>query len=187
MDDYREQYRKACEKAFEGFQIDLGRCREPDVVLKVLDMAKSGMFSKEIAQDVGKSQKAIQKIYRRYNFPSLHNILPPKREQRHDWKGGVKMMKGYRYLRTPGHPSGTKHGCYVAEHRLVMENKIGRYLLPTEVVDHIDGDISNNHPSNLRVFENNAEHLRVTLKGKCPNWSEEGKAALRGPKRQKHH
>jgi hypothetical protein len=94
------------------------------------------------------------------------------------WKGGEKLMKGYTYRRVPDHPNGTKHGNYVAVHRLVMEQKLGRYLLPTEVVDHIDGDIQNNHPDNLRVFANNAEHLRETLKGRCPKWSDDGKRRI---------
>ena len=185
MDDYREQYQKACKAAFSGFEPDLTGCRYPDLVLQVADLASSGLFSAEIAEIVGKTPKAIQKIFRRYNFPRLHNILPPRREQRHDWKGGVKLMKGYRYVRTPGHPYGTKHGCYVAEHRLVVESQIGRYLTPEEVVDHIDGDITNNHPSNLRVFASNGEHLRATLTGRCPEWTEEGRQSLDHARRQK--
>lgn len=185
MNDYKEQYLKACQSAFEGFVPNLAGCRSPEIVLQVIELARSGLFSEEIAVIVGKTPKAIQKIYRRYNFPSLHNLCPPRLEQRHDWKGGVKMMKGYRYVRTLGHPNGTKHGCYVAEHRLVVELKIGRYLKPEEVVDHIDGDITNNHPDNLRVFASNAEHLRATLKGRCPEWTENGLDALDYARRQK--
>lgn len=59
-----------------------------------------------------------------------------------------------------------------------MESILGRYLLAEEVVDHIDGNTLNNDPKNLRLFPSNAEHLRVTLKGKVPQWSEEGIAAI---------
>jgi hypothetical protein len=100
------------------------------------------------------------------------------------WNGGEKLMKGYIYRRVPDHPNGTKHGNYVAVHRLVMERKLGRYLLPTEVVDHIDGNIQNNHPDNLRVFSSNAEHLRETLKGKRPNWSAAGKRQISDGKKE---
>ncbi len=177
-ESYRKRHAEACAKCFEGFSPDVTRCRNPGFVLQVRDMAASGLYSKEIAERLGTTPKAIQKIFRRYNFPSLHNITVPKLEERYDWKHGQKMMKGYIYQRCPGHPHGTKHGCYVALHRLVIEEKIGRYLLPSEVVDHIDGNILNNHPDNLRVFASNADHLSATLKGKCPEWSEEGKRRI---------
>lgn len=183
--NYKEKRAQACKELFQDFQLDLKGCRQPEVVLKVLELASSGLYTAEIAEIVNKTPKAVQKIYRRYNFPDMQNFFPPRQEERYDWKGGIKMMKGYAYQRSPGHPNGTKHGNYVAVHRLVVEKKIGRYLLPTEVVDHIDGDITNNSPENLRVFESNAEHLRVTLKGRCPNWSAEGKAKLMDTVRRK--
>ena len=49
-----------------------------------------------------------------------------------------------------------------------------------QCIDHIDGNIKNNHPDNLRVFSSNAEHLRETLKGKIPNWTEQGIARMTG-------
>jgi hypothetical protein len=41
-----------------------------------------------------------------------------------------------------------------------MEAKLGRYLEPTEVVHHIDGNRENNDPANLMLFSNNGEHVR---------------------------
>lgn len=184
--DYKEARAQACKELFQGFEPDLSKSRKPGEVLKVLELASSGLYTYEIAEIVGKTPKAIQKIYRRYNFPDMQNFFPPQMEDRHDWKGGLKLMKGYAYKRTPGHPRGTKHGSYVAVHRLVMEEKLGRYLLPTEVVDHIDGDITNNSPDNLRVFSSNAEHLRQTLKNRCPKWSDEGKVRISEAVRQRH-
>ena len=185
MTDYKTLYRIACENAFRNFSLDLTGCRKPEIVTLVFEYTKAGIISKDIAELIGISPKAVQKIFRRYNFPVLHNICPPLQENRHDWKGGIKLMKGYAYKRVPNHPHGTKHGNYVAVHRLVVESELGRYLTSKEVVDHIDGDIQNNQPSNLRVFQNNAEHLRETLKGKCPNWSESGKSSLDSARRKK--
>jgi hypothetical protein len=44
-------------------------------------------------------------------------------------------------------------------HRYVMEQKLGRKLLPTEIVHHIDYNPFNNDESNLMVFESNYAHL----------------------------
>lgn len=45
------------------------------------------------------------------------------------------------------------------EHRVVAERKLGRELLPGEIVHHIDGNVRNNAPDNLRVMTQ-ADHIR---------------------------
>lgn len=185
MKPYRERRKDACHIAFDGFCPDFSSYRGDLLVAqKIYEMAKDGYLSKEIAEAVGKTPKAVQKFFRRYNFPSLHNIETRQGYEQKNWNGGIKMMKGYIYKRAKGHPNGTKHGNYVALHRLVMEEKLGRYLSKEEVVDHIDGDITNNEPSNLRVFSSNSEHLKETLSGRCPNWSDEGRASLDAARRK---
>ena len=181
---YEERRRLAYLKALEGFQPDLSRCRNLAQAGHILALARDGLTTEQIAALIGTTPKAVQKFYRRYGFPALSNIAPRLEHEQPMWNGGTKLMKGYLYKRSPDHPNGTKHGSYVAVHRLNMEEKLGRYLLPTEVVDHIDGDITNNDPSNLRVFQSNAEHLRATLAGKCPQWTDVGKAALDHARRQ---
>lgn len=39
--------------------------------------------------------------------------------------------------------------------RVIMENHLGRKLLPDEDVHHIDGDVTNNNVSNLQVVKHN--------------------------------
>lgn len=65
-----------------------------------------------------------------------------------------------RYVRKhrPDHPLADAHG-NICEHWLVAEQKLGRHLLPGEVVHHEDGNKRNNHPDNLRVFPNHAAHM----------------------------
>lgn len=93
------------------------------------------------------------------------------------WRGGRTLVKGYWMIYSPDHPAATKQK-RVAEHRLVMEKLLGRYLTPREVVHHIDGDRCNNVPENLMVFQTNTEHLKAELKGRVPKWTPEGKASL---------
>ncbi len=46
-------------------------------------------------------------------------------------------------------------------HRVVAEMKIGRALMPGEIVHHIDGNIHNNSPENLMVLPNQASHAKL--------------------------
>lgn len=83
-----------------------------------------------------------------------------------NWKGGRKVRKdGYTLVIAPDnhpYPSDTNKGVkYILEHRLVMERHIGRYLEPTEVVHHIDGNPRNNDILNLKLYATQAEHIRT--------------------------
>jgi hypothetical protein len=82
------------------------------------------------------------------------------------WKGGRSMDKdGYFRVLSPTHPNADAHG-YVLEHRLVMEAHLGRTLLPTEVVHHINGITSDHRIENLALFSNQGEHARHHFLGK---------------------
>ncbi len=79
------------------------------------------------------------------------------------WRGGKTMYDGYIYRYFPQHPYATNKG-YVAEHRLVMEVTIGRFLLPVESVHHIDGNKENNSPENLMLMASESEHRKLHAK-----------------------
>jgi hypothetical protein len=141
----------------------------------------------EMAVDLGCSRQAVLNAMHRHGIQPL----PAKARLEHNyfWAGGRTVDKsGYILLKRNDHPYATKSG-YVREHRLVVERQLGRYLLPTEVVDHIDGNRANNDPANLRVFQRNADHLRATLAGRCPDWSTDGRErilrATRQPRRKR--
>lgn len=48
-------------------------------------------------------------------------------------------------------------------HRVVAEQMLGRKLKKSEVVHHIDGNKTNNDPSNLMVFLSQKEHARYHM------------------------
>ncbi len=144
-----------------------------ELIEQIREMAETqGLSSKEIGLKVGKSAHSIQRTFRRYNMKCRPACSCPL-EKNPAWKGGIHYDHGYRLLRFPEHPFSNSAG-YVREHRLVMEKHLGRYLLPTEVVHHKDENPLNNELSNLELYRNNAEHLRVELSGKIPKWSEDG-------------
>ena len=76
------------------------------------------------------------------------------------WKGGRTITsEGYVLIRNNKHPANRRG--YVAEHRLVMEKHIGRYLTKEEVVHHKDHNKENNDINNLMLLPNNSEHLKM--------------------------
>lgn len=83
----------------------------------------------------------------------------PRGEDSHAWKGGRVLDRvGYVMVYVPEHPHAVNR--YVLEHRLVMEQVLGRYLEPHEKVHHINGDITDNRPENLEVMTQ-SEHMRL--------------------------
>jgi hypothetical protein len=74
-----------------------------------------------------------------------------KGETNPNWKGGRTLnTEGYIWIKNLEHPYKNALG-YVAEHRLVMEDKLGRYLLPSEVIHHLNGNRTDNRIENLRL------------------------------------
>ena len=69
------------------------------------------------------------------------------------WKGGIIKEDGYIRIR--------RNNKYIAEHRLLMEEKIGRTLDKNEIVHHIDGDRANNNINNLILCKSISEHRKI--------------------------
>ncbi|HOW00835.1 MAG TPA: HNH endonuclease [Rhodoglobus sp.] len=83
------------------------------------------------------------------------------------WKGGVTYKRpkgnyiGPRYVRCPPEfLAMARSDGYVMEHRLVMARRLGRCLLRSEVVNHINHDPRDNRPENLELYPSNGDHKR---------------------------
>ncbi|MFA6972896.1 MAG: HNH endonuclease signature motif containing protein [Gallionella sp.] len=85
-------------------------------------------------------------------------------ERSANWKGGRQTStQGYVLRYCPTHPNRIK-GNFVAEHRLIMEKHLGRTLLSTEIVHHINGNKKDNRIENLMLFASDSEHLKHHMK-----------------------
>lgn len=91
-----------------------------------------------------------------------------------NWKGGKINFCGYWYIHKPEHPFCKKQG-YVAEHRLVMEKHIGRYLTCDEIVHHKNGNKK----------DNRIENLEITAYGKHIKWHLKENPWTSGPQENK--
>lgn len=101
------------------------------------------------------------------------------------WNGGKsRHTAGYIRILSPDHPNHDHQG-YVFEHRLVMEQHLGRYLTVDEVVHHINGNKHDNRIENLQLMtkkEHRSHHgKKDTSDRKCcdcgtdkPGLSKEG-------------
>jgi len=129
------------------------------VRLKISKTLKGRKLSEETKFKISKANKEFKGIKNR------------------NWKGGrIKTNKGYIYAYKPEHPYSNCRG-YVLEHRLIMEEYLGRILKPKEVVHHKGtkypiGSIENksdNRIENLILFENDIEHRKYEKKLKKNN------------------
>lgn len=78
-----------------------------------------------------------------------------------NFKSGTRRERKYIQALVPWHPKN--HNGYVYLHRIIAEARLGRFLKPTEIVHHIDGDTLNNHWTNLMVMSQ-ADHAKDHLK-----------------------
>ena len=143
-----------------------GRAPRFDVPLDEVREMAGRMSTAEIGAALGVPPEVVRERMVRAGIPRLAARARPERNA--FWKEGRTWVRGgYVAVLVPGHPlADSKRSNYVAEHRLVVEAELGRYLLPGEVVDHRNGCTTDNQWENLRVFPSNADHLRGTLSGR---------------------
>jgi len=98
-----------------------------------------------------------------------------------NWRGGsFQSGKGYWYVHMPDHHRAMKNG-YVKRADVVAEKKIGRKLLPNEVVHHEDSDPSNDSLDNLVVKDSLAHIREHAVKRRKPKKSKKARKSVCWP------
>lgn len=118
---------------------------------------------KHVAKYLSPSEQAREHTLMRFCSRTCAGIY--RRQSNHwNWSGGRMIDKdGYVLVMCPGHRDANSSG-YVREHRLLMEGHLGRRLKRREVVDHKNGNTSDNRIENLQLFASHAEHMRYHSK-----------------------
>lgn len=117
---------------------------------------KDRKLSEETKRKISESLK--RKKYSKENRRKFSEAFVGNKNS--NWKGGKeKTSDGYIGILCRTHPHVDVRG-YVMEHRLIMESYIGRVLLPTEIVHHINGIRHDNRIENLMLFSSNGQHQK---------------------------
>lgn len=85
------------------------------------------------------------------HYAAFRSFMDKDRTLENQSKIGPQKEKEYIKLYRPSHPFASKQG-FVKEHRLVMEQMIGRYLERHETVHHKNGNRKDNRPENLELW-----------------------------------
>ncbi len=117
------------------------------------------MTLKEIAKHFGCGMQTIRQNMRNYGISLDATELLERRFDRNKTRYPHCMLtRGYKFVQVIGHPAADSQG-YVAEHRLVVEQAIGRVVESSEQVHHINLNKRDNRIENLTVLPDKSTHL----------------------------
>ncbi len=134
---------------------------------RIYELFEGGATIAEIVRQVATNRESVRKyLLLRYTPKQKRaivkrNFKQPKGKDSPNWKGGRDITKaGYVRLWI----SRTER---VLEHRMVMEEHLGRKLFRNEVIHHVNGNNADNRLANLRlttfaddIRRHNAAHHR---------------------------
>ncbi len=123
---------------------------------EALRLHQTGSTIKDIAKALGCGISTVSRSLNELGIPSPYSDRNMRRGPANAaWRGG-RIIDGAGYVRVRVTDAdqhiadGTRTG-YMMEHRLVMARLLGRRLLKSETVHHIDNDKQHNDPGNLQL------------------------------------
>ena len=126
--------------------------------------------NKRLSKIFNRTVTAIQHKANRLKISKSKDYLKKSKSERFsgsggaNWNGGVTYnSSGYKMIYSPNHPNSTTD--YVMEHRLIMEEEIGRLLKEDEVVHHKNEIKDDNRIENLELMKV-GEHITKHNKGR---------------------
>ena len=122
----------------------------------MVELFKSGNTATKIAKQLSLHTTSVTRVLKRNGL-----IMSDGKGKNHpNWKGGRGIKTGYMTVFMPEHPRANNIR-RVFEHILVAEKKLGRPILKSEPIHHVDLDRLNNNPSNLEVLTSHSEHQQL--------------------------
>jgi HNH endonuclease len=134
---------KACHDAWQGRNRELRRC----------DVCGDEFYMKPSQNNAG-----------RFCSKTCEGTARIKRplDRQHNGKAARLDRDGYVWVWEPQHPASGIYGGWVAEHRLVAEQIVGRLLTNEDQVHHVNRIKHDNRPENLSILDGST-HSYVTL------------------------
>jgi len=117
------------------------------------------------------SFKKGHKLWTKERIAKMVNSLKGRfsGEKHYKWNGGCFIHENRMMVMRKSHPFTNNNG-YVLKSRLVMEEKIGRYLQPVEIVHHKNKNTLDDRIENLELMKNRSAHFSLHKKEYWKQW-----------------
>lgn len=124
-------------------------CRNNIRPREVEQLLKIGFTYKEIGEKLGITKQMVGLYAKSYNLQRRGTCI-------------FKAYEGYEHKDSKNGYIRIYHdGKFVQKHRLVMEQQLGRPLLLSELVHHINGDRTDNRPQNLQLLTSKTHMVKT--------------------------